>query len=306
LVNYFPTAANEFESPHFRLYHEKPPISKLKAIGCECWKPVPREVGLRKLDNRAEKCYLLGYGNGSNLYRVWNSDSERVELVRDLRFEENTFVPSNLHIPETASHAGVIDQRIIQENVNTWRSVKNKRIALFEGESRCSNIAPDIAGLTEISSLISVEGKFNEEYRLADPDTDPLLIASQLDSLNQLNDDGFEGDLIMAITSLICSLEQNQGKEWLTLPAEITRTLNLLEPKTYEAAINGGESAKWSVAIQGETDSLIKNKTFIIAERPANKRVLSGRYVFKIKVDSEGKPDRYKARWVVRGFEQDQ
>lgn len=299
LVNFHPTAPNEFDNPHFRLFNEQPPIAKLRAIGCECWKPVPRGSNLRKLDSRGEKCYLLGYGLGDHQYRVWNADLERVELVRDLNFEEDIFVPKDVLIPETANHTGVIDKEIIQDRINAWMPRRSKRLALSEGENR----NPNIASLVEIPSLISLEGEFNDHYRLSDPDLEPTLVASQVEALKQSN--AYEGDIIKAITSLICSMEQNQGKEWLTLPAEVTRNLDLVEPKTYEAAIKGQDGKKWTVAIEMETDSLTENDTYTITARPTDQKVLSGKYVFKIKTDAQGAPDRYKARWVVRGFEQE-
>jgi hypothetical protein len=32
--------------------------------------------------------------------------------------------------------------------------------------------------------------------------------------------------------------------------------------------------------------------------------LINGRWVFKIKFDVNGKPERFKARWIVRGFTQ--
>jgi hypothetical protein len=53
-----------------------------------------------------------------------------------------------------------------------------------------------------------------------------------------------------------------------------------------------------------EVKSLKDNKTFTLVPRPGNRRVLGARWVYKIKRGPTGNILRYKARWVVRGFEQ--
>jgi transposase InsO family protein len=299
LTNYHPTSANGDETPHHRLFKEYPPLDKLRAIGCECWKSLPHNPSMKKLDERGDQCYLLGYGQGDHQYRVWNADKKRVELVRDLQWEEDIFAPPSAGIPETVFHPGILDQRIVQERINAWTpAVGNKRVALFEGENSTSNTAT----FTEVPTFITAEGAINEQFRYKDPDTDPVLIASQVEALKA----GESGaDTIALITALICSMEQHQGKEWLTLPAEVARNLDLLEPKTYAGAMKGLDHEKWKLAVEEETNSLDDNKTWIVTAKPRHQKVLSGKYVFKIKTDSEGNTDRYKARWVVRGFEQE-
>lgn len=91
----------------------------------------------------------------------------------------------------------------------------------------------------------------------------------------------------------------------MTLLSEIVRSLDLFELKTYKAAITGADKETWSVSIKEECDSLEENKTWTMVTRLTHQRVLSGKYIFKIKTNSSGQPDRYKARWVARGFEQE-
>jgi hypothetical protein len=53
-------------------------------------------------------------------------------------------------------------------------------------------------------------------------------------------------------------------------------------------------------------DSLISNGTWSLIDPPANRSVLKGRWVFKYKRGPSGDVLRYKARWVVKGYEQQQ
>jgi len=53
--------------------------------------------------------------------------------------------------------------------------------------------------------------------------------------------------------------------------------------------------------METEYKTLIKNETWILVPRPTNKKILSNRWVFRVKKTQEGKIDRYKARLVIRG-----
>lgn len=56
--------------------------------------------------------------------------------------------------------------------------------------------------------------------------------------------------------------------------------------------------------MQEEYNSLLENKTWEVVDRPTNRKVLTGRWVFKRKLGSDGQVARHKARFVVRGFSQ--
>jgi len=54
-------------------------------------------------------------------------------------------------------------------------------------------------------------------------------------------------------------------------------------PTTYLQAVRGQESAKRRTAVDGEMDSIRKNKTWRLTDRPASRRVLKGKCVYKVK-----------------------
>jgi len=60
----------------------------------------------------------------------------------------------------------------------------------------------------------------------------------------------------------------------------------------------------WHGTMQAEFDALLGNGTWSLVDRPPGARVISGKWVFKQKLRSDGTLERYKARWVVRGFNQ--
>jgi hypothetical protein len=72
-------------------------------------------------------------------------------------------------------------------------------------------------------------------------------------------------------------------------------------PKSAHEAL---KDTNWRAAMQVEFDALVANKTWSIVPRPPHALVITGKWVFRIKLHPDGTLERYKARWVVRGFHQ--
>ena len=53
-----------------------------------------------------------------------------------------------------------------------------------------------------------------------------------------------------------------------------------------------------------EFNALLKNKTWSLVPRPAGVNVVTGKWIFRHKFNPDGSLERYKARWVLRGFTQ--
>ncbi|GJR85813.1 retrotransposon protein, putative, ty1-copia subclass [Tanacetum coccineum] len=77
------------------------------------------------------------------------------------------------------------------------------------------------------------------------------------------------------------------------------------EPLTYQEAVACEDNSKWKAAMKEEMDSLRKNKTWELVDHPAGQKLVSYKWLFKIKegIEAVQKP-RYKARLVARGFTQ--
>ena len=62
--------------------------------------------------------------------------------------------------------------------------------------------------------------------------------------------------------------------------------------------MNSPNNKEWIEAMQKEIDELNRQNTWNLINLPNNRTVLGGKWVYKIKTD------KYKARWVVKGFNQ--
>ncbi|XRB19312.1 retrovirus-related Pol polyprotein [Pseudoscourfieldia marina] len=77
------------------------------------------------------------------------------------------------------------------------------------------------------------------------------------------------------------------------------------EPRTYEEAIHSKDHERWILAIDSELNSHQLNGTWIVIDNDGTVKNLIGcKWVFKIKLNSDGSIARYKARLVAQGFSQ--
>jgi hypothetical protein len=78
---------------------------------------------------------------------------------------------------------------------------------------------------------------------------------------------------------------------------------NLLdeEPTTFEEVV---QKKQWKEVMMEEHQSIMKNDVWEIVPRPKEKLVVTSKWVYKIKHATDGSVDKYKARFVARGFSQ--
>jgi transposase InsO family protein len=75
-------------------------------------------------------------------------------------------------------------------------------------------------------------------------------------------------------------------------------------PRTHDEALSSVDKRHWRFALDSEYEQLVDAETWELVPRSEAPNVISGKWVFKIKKNSDGSIDRYKARWVARGFSQ--
>jgi len=114
--------------------------------------------------------------------------------------------------------------------------------------------------------------------------------------------DGQERSFITPIKALLASIEafQTTAEQVLANPDDVDTE----EPINCRKARASPQASKWDDAMEDELASLEENETRTLVPRPPPRRVLGGKWVYRLKRGSGGEIQRYKARWVARGFEQ--
>jgi hypothetical protein len=71
------------------------------------------------------------------------------------------------------------------------------------------------------------------------------------------------------------------------------------DPTTFEEAV---QKKQWKEVMTKEHQSIMKNDVWEIVPRPKEKLVVTSKWVYKIKHATGRSVDKYKARFVARGF----
>ena len=76
-----------------------------------------------------------------------------------------------------------------------------------------------------------------------------------------------------------------------------------VEPRTVYEAKQGDVWDQWRRAMKDEVKALQDNETWNLVRRPTDWDVIPGKSFYKVKLGPSGQVDKYKARYVVKGFE---
>lgn len=228
-------------------YNKRSKVDHLRIFGSEVFVHIPKEKR-RKFDPKSVKCVFVGYDGRSKAYRVWNPESNKIEVARDVIFllEESVVI---LDVGE--------DEKVDEETIE----VEND----LEAEDNEEEVTPEERG-----AICNLDNRNIIQNRLRDRSTLSRRRLSYCASAHHV--------AMLAINE---------------------------EPKTYEQAIESDDHKQWEKAMDEEYDSLIKNGTWNLVNPPIDQKVIDNRWVFKLKQNTDGSIDRFKARLVVRGFTQE-
>ncbi|WJZ87309.1 hypothetical protein VitviT2T_006700 [Vitis vinifera] len=75
----------------------------------------------------------------------------------------------------------------------------------------------------------------------------------------------------------------------------------VVEPSSFKEAIL---HPNWQAAMKTEYDALLTNSTWTLVPKPVNTRIISCKWIYKLKLKANGSIDRFKAYLVAKGFNQ--
>jgi hypothetical protein len=94
--------------------------------------------------------------------------------------------------------------------------------------------------------------------------------------------------------------ESKNPKRFSSYATCMTNLINE-EPTTFEEE---AQKKQWKEAMTEEHQSIMKNDIWEIMPRPKEKSVVTSKWVYKIKHATDRSVEKYKARFVARGFSQ--
>jgi hypothetical protein len=81
-------------------------------------------------------------------------------------------------------------------------------------------------------------------------------------------------------------------------------TISNAEPLSYAEAMRHPDAEQWKHAALEELNTHSTNGTWKLIPRPAGKKVIGYKWVFKVKRNADGSIERYKGRVIAKGYNQ--
>ncbi|GJV45101.1 retrotransposon protein, putative, ty1-copia subclass [Tanacetum coccineum] len=265
LINRSPSTAIEKKTPMEMWSGHPSDYGMLRTFGCVAYSHVKQG----KIESRAVKCILLGYPKGVKGYILYRLDNESPKIVtsRNVVFNESVMYKDTLKDSGAGTDKSVEELQVEVE----LQGLSNRMPEEDHTDQEDGN--DENAGDQETDQAPDLT-----DYQLV-RDREPRIRTIPLRFRDESN---------MAAYAFAAAEEEDTH-----------------EPLTYQEAVACEDSSKWKAAMEEEMDSLRKNKTWELVDHPAGQKLVSCKWLFKIKEGIEGvQRPRYKARLVARGFTQ--
>ncbi|KAJ9557475.1 hypothetical protein OSB04_012089 [Centaurea solstitialis] len=303
VINRTPSELLEDKTSYELVQGKIPDYSFLRTFGCLTFASTLLK-SRHKFSVRARPCVYMGYPVGMKAYRLLDLKTKQFIVSIDVVFHETIFP---FHNPQTIQVQDDVFSRIVIPLATDERN-----------DDAYSPVMPESQSVSLETQDFDTHGDQSVSHETQDFDThgDP-----HMEPLH----DVVEGDQIRGSTRVRVTpsylkdfhcngvvsdnnktkypLQDHIGYQQLSSRhrAFVTAVSSNSEPKTYSQAAKFSE---WCKAMQEELEAMEDNKTCSVVRLLEGKNTVGCRWVYKLKIGSDGKIERHKARLVAKGFYQ--
>ena len=314
-----PSRTLQGKTPHEVLHGKRGDIGHLRRFGCVAYKLIPKELQHGKFSPRATECVMVGYTNSTKIWRLWDPQNSE---------GGSTSVGNSLGNRQTRSSSS--------RNPKKGR-ILNASDVIFDETKIASRPVPTCPQTAILQSLMPYtelgqslepdggEGSMAVQYMNTGKATHTEKQSSPLSSnggeagtpkASTEVEQQYSRDPI-AVENCISTIDepvaspgatqQNLRRSqrlgsWKSATAA-KASIEQGEPTSYREALSQDDTGKWAEAINAELHSLELNDTWEYVSEQVGMKPIGCKWVFKTKTNPDSSK-RYKARLVIKGFEQ--
>jgi hypothetical protein len=264
-----------FKTPEEMFTEKKPEVSHLKIFGCPVFIHILKEKR-NKLESSEKKGIFVGYCEVSKAFRIYIPGHRHIEISRDVTFDEDEALKKSRKCQlEEVYEEELVIPRVAESAREVPRATKPVREVVT---------SPDVEILED-----------HDVAEFQEPPQMTTLHKRKPAWARELIQDGEKYGVLEGTTRQV-----KRPKPFSRYTALMCDLLEK-EPTRFEESI---QKKEWANVITKEYQSIIKNDIWEIIPRPDSKDVVSSRWLFKIKHAADGSIEKYKVRFVARGFSQ--
>jgi hypothetical protein len=254
---------------------KKPEVSHLKIFGCRVFIHIPKEKR-NKLEPFGKKGIFMGYCEVSKAFRIYILDNHHIEISRDMTFDEEATLKKSIRCHLEYMYE---EEPVNPRTTKSVREVPRTTKPIREVVTSPNEETPEDDDITEVQEPPQMTFSHKRKHAWE----------------RELIQDGEKYGVPEGTT--------RQVKRPNPFSSYTTLMCNLLdeEPTCFEEAI---QKKEWADAMIEEYLSIMKNEVWEIVPRSKNKYGVSYIWLFKIKHVVDGSIEKYKERFVTRGFSQ--
>ena len=243
----------------------------LKVFGCLAYVHVAKDQR-SKLDSKSKPCIFLGYSEDEFGYRMWDLLDKKVIRSRDVIFmEDKTIEDWKQQRPESPPKSATVMEPILVDPIPTQQPANEVELESVDTQQQSE--------LVDTQQQTDAHESESEDELLEESGYEPIIEGRRYPRRQRKVSSRYPASQYVLLT--------DEG-----------------EPECYEEAMTDVHKEKWYNAMQEEMDSLHENLTYELMELPDGKKALRNKWVYKLKTGEDGSTPRYKARIVVKGFQQ--
>lgn len=224
---------------------------------------------------------FVGLEKGVKGFKVWVPSKHKFMTVHNVEFQENVFP----YLASKSSTKEVPMPNIVPSSTTSKDAVEftmddDDSVPVQEEEESVDNESSvDDEYFTDVGSVI-------DDAEIVQPAVTPEPVIRRSERTRTVKTCKVCADCSLAMFIQEC--------DCLYMP----------DPKNVSEAMNSPHATQWLQSMKEEMDQLRSKNVFEVVDRPRDQMVLGTKWVFKVKMNQEGQVERFKSRFVARGFTQ--